>query len=307
VTADQLILLLAAAVTAGAPLIFAGIGEVLAERSGVLNLGVEGMMLVGAVAGFAAVVATHDPWVGALTAMAAGGALAAGHAFLTVTLGSEQVTTGLALALFGTGLSAFMGKPLVGIPNPVPFRALIVPGLGDIPVLGRVLFRQDMLVYVSYVLALTVWWWLSRTRPGLHLRACGESPEAADAMGVNVTAMRYGAVITGGALAGLAGGYLSLAYTPAWTENMTGGLGWIAIALVIFSTWNPLRLLAGAYLFGAVDALGFRVQLLGVGTSSILLQMLPYVFTLGVLLIITIVRRQSYVPAALGRAYFREE
>jgi simple sugar transport system permease protein len=170
-----------------------------------------------------------------------------------------------------------------------------------------VFFHQDALVYVSYVLAIAIWWWLSRTRPGLHLRACGESPEAADAMGVNVTAMRYGAVIAGGALAGLAGGYLSLAYTPAWTEGMTGGLGWIAIALVIFATWNPLRLLAGAYLFGAVDALGFRVQVLGVQTSSILLRMLPYVFTLGVLLLITLVRRQSYVPAALGRTYFREE
>jgi simple sugar transport system permease protein len=151
------------------------------------------------------------------------------------------------------------------------------------------------------------WWWIARTRPGLHLRACGESAETADAMGVNVTATRYAAVITGGALAGLAGGYLSLAYTPAWTENMTGGLGWIAIALVIFATWNPLRLLAGAYLFGAVDALGFRVQLLGVGTSSILLRMLPYLFTLVVLFAITALRQQAQVPAALGRTYFREE
>lgn len=304
---EQIVLLLAAAVTSGAPLIFAGIGEVLAERSGVLNLGLEGVMLVGAVAGFAAAVAIGNPWLAAATAMAAGGVLAAGHAFLTVTLGVEQVTTGLALALFGTGLSAFLGKPFVGIPNPVPFHAVPVPGLGDLPVLGRIFFRQDALVYLSYILALAAWWWIARTRPGLHLRACGESPEAADAMGVNVTAMRYGAVITGGALAGLAGGYLSLAYTPAWTENMTGGLGWIAIALVIFATWNPLRLLAGAYLFGAVDALGFRVQLLGVETSSILLRMLPYLFTLAVLLVITLVRQQAYVPAALGRTYFREE
>jgi simple sugar transport system permease protein len=304
---DQVVLLLAAAVASGAPLIFAGIGEVLAERSGVLNLGVEGMMLVGAVAAFAAVAATRDPWIGAASAMAAGAALAAGHAFLTVTLGSEQVTTGLALALFGTGLSAFVGKPFIGIPNPSPLHALPIPLVSQAPVIGRVFFQQDALVYASYALAIAAWWWLTRTRPGLHLRACGESPEAADAMGVNVTAMRYGAVIAGGALAGLAGGYLSLAYTPAWTENMTGGLGWIAIALVIFATWNPLRLLAGAYLFGAVDALGFRVQILGVETSSILLRMLPYVFTLGVLLIISLVRRQAYVPAALGRTYFREE
>lgn len=306
-TLDQIVKLLAVAVTAGAPLVFAGIGELLAERSGVLNLGVEGMMLVGAVAGFGAVVATGNPWAGVLAALVAGALLAAGHAFLTVTLGTEQVTTGLALALFGTGLSAFLGKPYIGIPNPAPFRAVALPGLGDVPLLGPILFRQDVLVYLSIALALGAWWWLYRTRPGLHLRACGDSPESADAMGVPVAAMRYGAVITGGALAGLAGGYLSLAYTPAWTENMTGGLGWIAIALVIFATWNPLRLLAGAYLFGAVDALGFRVQLLGVETSSILLRMLPYLFTLTVMFVITVVRRQARVPAALGRPYFREE
>ena len=303
---EQIVLLLAAAVASGAPLIFAGVGEVLAERSGVLNLGIEGMMLTGAVAGFAAAAATHHAWLAVLAALTAGAALASGHAFLTVTLGSEQVTTGLALALFGTGLSAFLGKPFIGIPNPVPFRPVAIPGLSEIPFIGRVLFAQDVLVYAGYALAVAAWWYLNRTRPGLHLRACGESPEAADAMGVNVTAMRYGAVITGGALAGLAGGYLSLAYTPAWTENMTGGLGWIAIALVIFATWNPLRLLAGAYLFGAVDALGFRVQILGVQTSSILLRMLPYVFTLGVLVVITVIRRQASVPAALGRNYFRE-
>jgi ABC-type uncharacterized transport system permease subunit len=265
------------------------------------------MMLTGAVAGFAAAATARNPQVAVLVALAAGAALAAGHAVMTVTLGSEQVTTGLAVGLFGTGLSAFLGKPFIGIPNPVPFRPAAIPGLSEIPLIGRVFFQQDVLVYASYALAVVTWWWLSRTRPGLHLRACGENPEAADAMGVNVAAMRYGAVIVGGALAGLAGGYLSLAYTPAWTENMTGGLGWIAIALVIFATWNPLRLLAGAYLFGAVDALGFRVQILGVETSSILLRMLPYLFTLGVLLVITIVRRQAYVPAALGRNYFRED
>jgi simple sugar transport system permease protein len=306
-TPDQIVALFAVAVTSGAPLIFAGIGEVIAERAGVLNLGVEGVMLVGAVSGFAVAATTRQPWLAVAAALAAGGILAAGHAFLTVTLGTEQVTTGLALALFGTGLSAFLGKPFIGIPNPVPFRAAAVPVLSDVPALGRVFFRQDLLVYLSYTLAIAVWWWMARTRSGLHLRACGENAEAADAMGVNVAATRYGAVIAGGALAGLAGGYLSLAYTPAWTENMTGGLGWIAIALVIFATWNPLRLLAGAYLFGAVDALGFRVQLLGVETSSILLHMLPYVFTLAVLVLITVVRRQAAVPAALGRPYFREQ
>ncbi|MDR7482874.1 MAG: ABC transporter permease [Armatimonadota bacterium] len=306
-TADQLVALLAAAVTAAAPLVLAGIGELLAERSGVLNLGVEGVMLVGAVAGFAVVVTTALPWLGAAAAAGAGALLGAGHALLTVTLGAEQVTTGLALALFGTGLSAFLGKPLIGIPNPVPLRAIPLPGLADVPALGRIFFRQDVLVYLSYALPLAVWWWLTRTRPGLHLRACGENPEAADATGVDVAAMRYGAVIVGAALAGLGGGYLSLAYTPAWTENMTGGLGWIAIALVIFATWNPVRLLAGAYLFGAVDVLGFRAQLLGVQASSIVLRMLPYLFTLAVLLVITTLRRAAGMPAALGRPYVREE
>lgn len=306
-TADQLVALLAAAVTAGAPLVLAGVGELLAERSGVLNLGVEGVMLVGAVAGFAVVVTTALPWLGAAAAAGAGAVLGVGHALLTVTLGAEQVTTGLALALFGTGLSAFLGKPLIGIPNPAPFRPLPLPGLADVPALGRIFFRQDALIYLSYALPLIAWWGLTRTRPGLHLRACGENPEAADAMGVDVAAMRYGAVVVGAALAGLAGGYLSLAYTPAWTENMTGGLGWIAIALVIFATWNPVRLLAGAYLFGAVDVLGFRAQLLGVQASSVVLRMLPYLFTLAVLLVVTALRRAAGMPAALGRPYFREE
>lgn len=306
-TADQVVALLAAAVPAGTPLVLAGVGELLAERGGVLNLGVEGVMLVGAVVGFAAVVATAWPWLGVVAAVGAGALLGAGHAFLTVTLGAEQVTTGLALALFGTGLSAFVGKPFIGVPNPAPFRAMALPGLADVPVLGAVFFRQDVLVYLSYALPPLVWWWLARTRPGLHLRACGEAPEAADAMGVNVAAVRYGAVVAGAALAGLAGGYLSLAYTPAWTENMTGGLGWIAIALVVFATWHPGRLLAGAYLFGAVDVLGFRAQLLGVQASSIVLRMLPYLFTLAVLLVITAVRQAAGMPAALGRPYFREE
>lgn len=305
---DPLTALAAAAVTLGTPLLLAGLGELVAERSGVLNLGVEGVMLVGAVTGFAVAVATREPWLAVAAALAVGAVLGAVHAALTVGLGVEQVTAGLALALFGTGLSAFLGKPLIGIPNPVPFRALAVPGLAALPVAGPVLFRQDALVYLAYGLAVAAWWWLDRTRAGLRLRACGEHPEAADAMGVNVAAVRAGAVVAGGALAGLAGAYLSLAYTPAWTEHMTGGLGWIAIALVIFGTWRPLRLAAGAVLFGAVDALGFRAQVLGVETSAILLRMLPYLFTLGVLVLITVLRRRggAGVPEALARPYRRE-
>ena len=306
-TSQQIIALLAAAVTAGTPLVFAGIGELFAERSGVLNLGVEGMMLVGAVSGFAVAAVTRDPWLAVIAAVIAGGTMAAGHALLAVTLGADQVTSGLSLALFGGGLSAFLGKSFIGIPNPVPFRVAPVPGLSAVPWLGPVFFRQDVLVYLSYGVAVVAWWWIYRTRPGLHLRASGEDAATADSMGIRVDLVRYLSVAVGGGLAGLAGGYLSLAYTPAWTENMTGGLGWIAIALVIFATWDPLRLLWGAYLFGAVDALGFRAQLLGVQTSSILLRMLPYLFTLAVLFVITVVQRQARVPGALTQPYFREE
>jgi ABC-type uncharacterized transport system permease subunit len=306
-SSDQIIALFTAAVTAGTPLVLAGLGQILAERSGVLNLGVEGLMLVGAVSGFGIVIATGNPWLAAGTSLLAGALLGAGHAFLTVTLGAEQVTTGLALTLLGTGISSFVGKPLIGVPNPTPFRTLPVPGLADLPIIGRILFRQDILVYLSYGLVFTIWWWMNHTRPGLHLRACGENPAAADAAGINVSKVRYGAVITGAALAGLSGGYLSLAYTPAWTENMTGGLGWIAIALVVFAAWQPLRLLIGAYLFGAVDVAGFRAQLLGIETSSVLLRMLPYLFTLAVLIFITRARGVAGMPAALGRPYFREE
>lgn len=305
-TEDQLVKLLAVAITAGTPLVFAALGEILAERSGVLNLGVEGMMLMGAVSGFATVVATGNPWLGVVVAMLAAGALATAHAFLCVTLGSDQVVSGLTLALFGSGLSSFLGKPYIGIPNPAPFRSLALPGLSALPVLGPSFFSQDALVYWSYVLVGLGWWWIYRTRPGLHLRACGENPAAADAMAVSVALTRYAYVVAGGMLAGLAGAYLSLSYTPAWTDNMTAGLGWIAIALVIFATWNPLRMVLGAYLFGGVDALGFRAQLLGIETSSILLRMLPYIFTLVVLFLITVGRRRTTMPAALGQPYLRE-
>lgn len=303
---DQLVKLLAAAITAGTPLIFAAFGEILAERSGVLNLGVEGMMLVGAVSGFATVVATGDPWLGIVVAMLAAGAMALAHAALSITLGSDQVVSGLALALFGSGLSSFLGKPYIGVPTPAPFRVVALPGLSALPVLGPSAFTQDVLVYASYLLVPLGSWWIYRTRPGLHLRACGESPATADAMGVRVARTRYVYVVLGGMFAGAAGAYLSLSYTPAWTDNMTAGLGWIAIALVIFSTWNPVRMLLGAYLFGAADALGFRAQLLGVEVSAVLLRMLPYLFTLAVLFAITARRRRATMPAALGQPYFRE-
>ena len=304
---DQLVRLLAATIAMGTPVIFAAFGEILAESSGVLNLGVEGMMLVGAVSAFIVVVASGSPWLGVVAGMLAAGLLAAGHALLTVTLRADQVTAGLALALFGAGLSSFVGKSYVGVPNPAPFSAVPVPGLSSLRIVGPSVFTQDILVYASYALIPLGWWWLYRTRPGLHLRACGESPGTADAMGVHVVAIRYAAVIVGGMFAGLGGAYLSLAYVPAWTENLTAGLGWIALALVIFATWNPVRLVFGAYLFGGVEAIGFRAQVFGIKANTIMLRMLPYIATLTVMFLVALWRRRLAMPSALGLPYSREE
>ena len=306
-TSHLILTWLASAVVAGTPLIFAAIGEIVAERGGVFNLGVEGMMLVGAVSGFITAVHTRDLGAATAVAMAAGAGVSLILAVLAITFGTDQAVTGLTLALFGAGLSSFLGKPYIGVPSPVTFQPVALPVLSDLAVLGPILFQQNVLVYASYALVPVVWAVLSHTRPGLALRATGEDAATADALGLNVAVIRYAGVLIGGALAGLAGAYLSLAYTPAWTDNMTGGQGWIAIALVIFATWNPLRAAAGAYLFGGVDALGFRIQAIGGTTPSYFLRMLPYVFTLLVLLLITARSRRPGVPGNLGHPYFREE
>ena len=305
---DALIALLATAVSAGTPLLYAALGEILCERSGVLNLGVEGMMLAGAVCGFLVAVGTTSPGAGVVAAMAAGAALAAIHAFMTITLRVNQIISGLALALFGTGMSSYLGKHLIGVPLPVPFAPMPIPGLADIPVLGAVFFRQDALVYGTYLLVPLAWFWIHRTRPGLHLRAVGENPATADAMGVNVYRVRYAGILAGGMLAGLGGAYLSLVYAPCWVENMTAGRGWIALALVIFAVWSPVRAMAGAWLFGGIEALGFRIQVLGAALSPFFLKMLPYLFTIAVLVAFTAWSRRKRIgaPAALGLPYERE-
>ncbi|MEW6546150.1 MAG: ABC transporter permease [Bacillota bacterium] len=295
-----------AAITAGTPILFAALGEILAERVGVLNLGVEGMMLVGAVSGFLVTVRTGSPWLGLLASLVAGGLMALIHAVLSVGLRANQVVSGLALTLFGTGLSGYLGKPLIGVPAPLTFRPVKVPGLGDMPFLGPVVFGHDYLVYISYLLVPLLWFFLYRTRPGLHMRSVGENPAAADAMGINVVWTRYIYTVAGGMLAGAGGAYLSLAYAPTWLENMTAGRGWIAVALVIFAGWNPLVALAGSYLFGGVDALGLRIQAVGTVVPSFFLSMLPYVFTILVLLVSARGKRRLAAPGALGLAYDRE-
>ena len=271
---DTIVAILVATMRAGTPLLFAALGELITEKAGVLNLGIEGMMLVGAVAGFIAMVLTGSPLIGVLAAMVTGMAMSGLFGFLTLTLMTNQVATGLALTIFGVGLSAFVGLSYIG--NPIQgLPGLAIPVLGDIPVLGPLLFNHDPLVYVSLVLLAAVTWFLYRSRAGLILRAVGESHEAAHAIGYSVLKIRYLAVLFGGATSGIAGAYLSLVYTPQWAENMTAGRGWIALALVVFATWRPAWVLLGAYLFGGITIMGLHVQAAGFAISSHLVATLP--------------------------------
>jgi len=297
---------LAAAVRAGTPVLYATLGEIFAERSGVLNLGVEGMMLIGALVAFVVTHTTGSPWLGVSAALLAGGLISLIHGLLAITLRANQVASGLALTIFGTGLSGFLGKRYIGVPAE-SFRPLPLPVLGELPFFGPVLFRQDVLVYLTYLLVPLAAWMLYRTRWGLNIRAVGEHPEAADAMGVDVGRVRYACVTLGGMLAGVGGAYLSTAYTAMWIENMTAGRGWIAVALVIFATWDPLRAMAGAYLFGGVNALQLHVQAMGSTLPTYLLLMTPYIFTIVVLILATreTARKRIGSPAALSIPYTR--
>lgn len=282
---ELLIAFLASTAGAATPLILASMGELVTERSGVLNLGLEGMMLVGAVSGFAVTLGTGSMTLGLLAAMVVGMALALIFGFLVLTLQTNQVATGLALTLFGVGLSAFMGRSLVG-QTIAPLPHLHFPVLSELPFVGPLLFRFDIMVYGSVVLVAVVGWMLARTRLGLLIRAVGESPDSAHAIGFPVIGLRYGAVLFGGAMAGLGGAYLSMALTPMWVEGMTAGRGWIALAQVVFATWKPRGVLVGAYLFGGVTVLQFHGQGMGISVPSEFLSMLPYLATIVVLVII---------------------
>ncbi|ALK98345.1 ABC transporter permease [Massilia sp. WF1] len=282
---DLVIAFLASTAGAATPLVLASTGELVAERAGVINLGLEGIMLVGAVAGFSTTLHTGSLGLGLLAALAAGVAMALVFAVLVLTLQTNQVATGLALTLFGLGLSAFLGRDLVG-QTVAPMPHLDIPGLSGLPFAGPLLFRFDAMVYVSLALVALVGWLLARTRLGLLIRAVGESPHSAHAIGMPVVRLRYAAVLFGGALAGLGGAYLSLALTPMWVEGMTAGRGWIALAQVVFATWKPRGLLLGAYLFGGVTVLQFHGQGFGLAIPSEFLSMLPYLATIVVLVII---------------------
>lgn len=291
-------------ITASTPLLLAATGELVVERSGVLNLGVEGMMIMGAVFGFVASYNTGSPLVGIVAGVAAGVVMSLVFAFLTQTLVTNQVATGLALTLFGLGLSGLVGESYTGLPG-VRLKSIDIPGLSDLAFFGPVLFGHDLIVYGSFALLGAVAYILARTRLGLVIRAIGGNHHSAHALGYPVVLVRYGCIAFGGAAAGLAGAYLSLAYTPQWIENMGAGRGWIAVALVVFSTWAPRRLAVGAYLFGTVWIMGLYVQGLGLGVPSQLLSAMPYLVTIVALVVISGNRTIAKIntPACIGQAF----
>lgn len=298
--------ILFATIIAGTPLIIVALGQLVAEKSGVLNLGAEGMMAMGAIAGFAVTLHTGSPWLGVIAGMLAGASMSLLFAVVVLTLMGNQVASGLALSILGIGLSAFIGKPYESEILP-SVGAIRIPLLSDIPIIGEALFAQQALVYFSWALFAAIVWFLYRSRSGLVLRAIGESPSAAHSIGYPVIRIRYLATVFGGAMAGIGGAFLSVFYTPLWVEGMVAGRGWIAIALVVFATWRPFRVLVGAYLFGGVLVAQLFVQGSGMGINipSQLLSSLPYLATIIVLVIIS--RNQNTVrlnaPVSLGQPY----
>lgn len=304
---NMLILILAATVAAAIPLIFAALGELVVEKSGVLNLGVEGMMIVGAVFAFIVAAESGQLWLGVVVGALAGAGMALIFGFITLSLMANQVATGLALTIFGVGLSAFVGQSYTSVALD-GVKELNIPLLSSLPVVGKLLFSYNILVYLAFAAFLGISWFLYKSRAGLILRAVGESPSSAYALGYRVIRIRYLAVLFGGAMAGLGGAYLSLAYTPLWAEGMTSGRGWIALALVVFATWRPGRVLVGALLFGGVTIAQFHVQGLGVEIPSQFLSMLPYLATILVLVLISrdagIIR--LHAPASLGQPWHNE-
>jgi general nucleoside transport system permease protein len=302
---DSTALLIAATLSAGTVLAIAALGLLINEKAGIVNLGAEGMMLCAAIAGFATVVHTGNSWLGFAAGMAAGAFLAAIFGVLVIWLNTNQYATGLALSLFGAGFSAFAGIKYVQekLPEQAHYPILF---LADVPLLGPALFRQHPMVYIAMALTAGLIWFLYRTRAGLVLRSVGESPESAHALGYPVRRIRLAAVVAGGALCGLAGAYVSVAYTPLWVEGMIAGKGWIALALTTFATWRPARVLLGAYLFGGVTMLQFHLQSLGVNVPTQFLSMLPYLATIVVLVLIS--RNPLWIrvnmPSSIGKPFY---
>mgnify|MGYP006289870145 CR=1 FL=1 len=301
-------ILLDATVRAGTPILFATLGAILNERAGIINLGIEGLMLIGALAGFAGTFYSGSPLIGILAAFVVTFAAGSIHALITVQLRGNQIVSGLAMTMFGIGVTALFGRGMVG-QTIGGLERLPIPGLSQLPIIGRAFFQQDLLIYTSFVLVFLLWFFLYRTRTGLALRTVGENPAAADTCGISVSLYRFLAVTTGAGLVGIGGAYLSLAMTPMWIENMSAGRGWIAVALVIFSGWSSGKAMFGAYLFGGITAMQLRFQAIGTDISTHILQMLPYVFTILVLVVSTIrlQKGSSQQPQGLGMPYDRED
>ncbi len=302
----DIITILYAAIASGTIILYATIGEIITERSGILNLGVEGIMLMGAFFGFYVAYTTESLLLAILGAALIGGLMGLIHAFMTITLQANQVVSGLALTMFGSGASAFFGIGMVGKTLKTSFDAIAIPVLSKIPILGEILFQHNILVYIAFVLPFIVWFVFNRTRWGLALRSSGEEPLSSEIMGIKVFKVRYIATIVGGIFIGISGAYLSVGYSKLWVEGMTSGKGWITIALVIFANWNPLIAYSGAYLFGGLTQLGLNLQKFNIAFPIILLKSIPYVFTILFLLFISLKGKRSNLPKALGVSYFRE-
>ena len=299
--------ILAAGLAAGTPVLLAALGEIIAEKAGVLNIGLEGVMILGCVSAALVALPTHSAPLGLAAAVTVGGVCGLVHALFCVTLKGNQIVSGLAMVLLGSGLSTILGKSALGLPIFSLFFPLEISGLSTIPLLGKIFFRQDALTLAGLFLAPAVWFFLQRTRPGLLVRAVGENPETADSLGARIIAIRYIAVIAGGMFAGAGGAFLPLVQTPSWVEGMTCGAGWISLAVVIFARWNPIAALMGAWLYGAVQAMGFRLQAVGVPVAPQFLNMLPYLAPIAVLMITAMKSGgRRIAPRALGIPYERE-
>jgi len=299
----NLSVLIASLMVASVPILLAALGEMVTERAGVLNLGVEGMMIMGAICGFIVAVQSGSPLLGFVAGAAGGAGLSLLFALLTLGLLANQVATGLALTLFGLGLSALLGQGYNGIKPPATLPIDFGP-LGDIPMIGRILFSHDWMVYFSLFMVGAVWWFIARTRGGLVLRAVGESAEAAHALGYKVARIRLAAIAFGGAMAGMGGAYISLIRVPQWTDGITAGAGWIALAIVVFASWKPVRVLIGAYLFGGITVLQLNLQAAGSSIPVEYLSMAPYLVTIAVLVAISAGKgRAQAAPAALGQNF----
>ena len=303
---DIIISTLQRTMVAGTPLLLATTGEIICERSGILNLGVEGVMAIGAVTAFIVTMTTGSPWLGVAVAIAAGMTISIIHAFASITLQANQVVSGLALTMLGLGLSGMIGKPYVGKPLLIKMEDWNIPWLSDLPWLGKILFSQSPFFYLAILLALVSWFFLERTRLGIEIRSTGENPQATETQGVNVSKLRYLSVIIGGGFSGLAGAHLSISYSKSWIEGMTAGRGWIAIALTIFALWNPGRAIWAAFIFGGIFVVQYLLQPLGISPNF--LAMLPYIATLLILLLISLKDpKKLNAPAMLAEPYKRGE